>query len=357
MVPPISHNGKTITHGLRTTARCCLILAQRSIRRWLSTISLQYPYRPCARFLPYLGDSHPPVHGLLGQFQPALALTREEIEGYGLHWQEELFTTPFITDWVLDRVFHEKAAFVRDHFLERKTDYYYRMKEAFDTQRKVEAFFAALAADDGQRRDFFGKETTVQDAENLRDGLYALISDVLFVRDHRDPNRFHPRICVQLDFVYESLYDSDKALFNRLYDDYFYRRNNQYWYGEAMRKLPRLVEATRMLVCAEDLGMVPSCVPWVLNALRILSLEVQSMPKDPADEFGHTDRFPPSLRLHLLLPRHAHASPMVGRGLGPHPAITRPCSIAQVALPIPSPDGWPATWSAASWPPPPCFAS
>lgn len=232
------------------------------------------------------------VHGLLGQFQPALALTREEIEGYGLHWQEELFTTPFITDWVLDRVFHEKAAFVRDHFLERKTDYYYRMKEAFDTQRKVEAFFAALAADDGQRRDFFGKETTVQDAENLRDGLYALISDVLFVRDHRDPNRFHPRSCVQLDFVYESLYDSDKALFNRLYDDYFYRRNNQYWYGEAMRKLPRLVEATRMLVCAEDLGMVPSCVPWVLDALRILSLEVQSMPKDPADEFGHTDRFP-----------------------------------------------------------------
>lgn len=232
------------------------------------------------------------VHGLLGQFQPALALTREEIEGYGLHWQEELFTTPFITDWVLDRVFHEKAAFVRDHFLERKTDYYYRMKEAFDTQRKVEAFFAALVADDGQRRDFFGKETTVQDAENLRDGLYALISDVLFVRDHRDPNRFHPRICVQLDFVYESLYDSDKALFNRLYDDYFYRRNNQYWYGEAMRKLPRLVEATRMLVCAEDLGMVPSCVPWVLDALRILSLEVQSMPKDPADEFGHTDRFP-----------------------------------------------------------------
>lgn len=232
------------------------------------------------------------VHGLLGQFQPALALTREEIEGYGLHWQEELFTTPFITDWVLDRVFHEKAAFVRDHFLERKTDYYYRMKEAFDTQRKVEAFFAALAADDGQRRDFFGMETTVQDAENLRDGLYALISDVLFVRDHRDPNRFHPRICVQLDFVYESLYDSDKTLFNRLYDDYFYRRNNQYWYGEAMRKLPRLVEATRMLVCAEDLGMVPSCVPWVLDALRILSLEVQSMPKDPADEFGHTDRFP-----------------------------------------------------------------
>lgn len=232
------------------------------------------------------------VHGLIGQFQPALALTREEIESYGLQWQEELFTTPFITDWVLDRVFHERAACVRDHFLERKDGYHYRMKTEFDTQRKVEAYFKTLAAHPAKQREIFGVELAGQDLENLRDGLYALISDVLFVRDHRDATKFHPRISVQLDFIYESLYDSDKAIFNRLYDDYFYRRNNQYWYGEAMRKLPRLVEATRMLVCAEDLGMVPSCVPWVLDALRILSLEVQSMPKDPSDEFGRLESFP-----------------------------------------------------------------
>jgi 4-alpha-glucanotransferase len=41
-----------------------------------------------------------------------------------------------------------------------------------------------------------------------------------------------------------------------------------------------------MLVCAEDLGMVPDCVPWVMNELRILSLEIQSMPKDPTVRFG-----------------------------------------------------------------------
>ena len=72
----------------------------------------------------------------------------------------------------------------------------------------------------------------------------------LFVRDRKDPYKFHPRIAVQHAFVYESLYDSDKAAFNKLYDDYFYRRNNDFWYREAMKKLPRLVEATRMLVCA-----------------------------------------------------------------------------------------------------------
>lgn len=297
------------------------------------------------------------VHGLLGQFQPALALTREEIEGYGLHWQEELFTTPFITDWVLDRVFHEKAAFVRDHFLERKTDYYYRMKEAFDTQRKVEVFFATLAADDGQRRDFFGKETTVQDAENLRDGLYALISDVLFVRDHRDPNRFHPRICVQLDFVYESLYDSDKALFNRLYDDYFYRRNNQYWYGEAMRKLPA---SWRPRGC----WSVPKTWAWCPPVCLGCSTPCASS-RSKCRACRRTR--PTSLAIPIVSPIAPFApSPPTtcprfvngGTRTGTAPStITRPCSIAQAVLPIPSPDGWHATWSAASWPPPPCFAS
>ena len=211
------------------------------------------------------------VHGLLGQFSPALGMTREEIEAYGLHFQEELFTEPFITDWVIERMFGERAGMVRDTYLEPSHDGRYRMKETYNTQRKIEAAFA---------------DATDQDALNLRDGLYALVSDVLFVRDHRDPNKFHPRISVQFDFIYESLYDSDKYLFNKIYNDYYYHRNNQFWYREAMNKLPKVVEATRMLVCAEDLGMVPDCVAWVMEELKILSLEIQSMPKDPNVRFG-----------------------------------------------------------------------
>ncbi len=211
------------------------------------------------------------VHGLLGQFAPALGMSREEIEGYGLHWQEELFTEPFIADWVLDRVFREHADEVRSKYVEHTWSDRYKMRTEYDTQRKVEKSFEGKTSD----TDIW-----------IRDGLYALISDVLFVRDHRDPNRFHPRISVQFAFIYESLYDSDKTVFNRLYNDYFYRRNNQFWYQEAMKKLPKLVNATRMLVCAEDLGMVPDCVAWVMNELRILSLEIQSMPKDPHVRFG-----------------------------------------------------------------------
>ena len=217
------------------------------------------------------------VYGLLGQFAPALAMSREEIESYGLHFQEDRFTRPFITDWVLDRVFHERAGEVKEKYLDRLDDERYQMKSEVDTQRKVEALFA---------------DVTNEKELWLRDGLYALISDVLFVRDHTNPGVFHPRISAQLDFIYESLYDNDKAAFNRLYNDYFYRRNNQFWYQEAMKKLPKLVQATRMLVCAEDLGMVPDCVPWVMDELKILSLELQSMPKDPSVKFGHLSRTP-----------------------------------------------------------------
>ena len=217
------------------------------------------------------------VHGLLGQFTPALGMSREEIEGYGLYFQEELFTKPFIADWVLDRVFREHADEVREKYLNHLHDDIYEMKQECNTQRKVEEIFQGQYSE----KDIW-----------IRDGLYALISDVLFVRDNKDQNKFHPRISAQYDFMYEALCDTDKAAFNRLYNDYYYRRNSNFWYHEAMRKLPTLAEATRMLVCAEDLGMVPDCVEWVMRELRILSLEIQSMPKDPKVRFGHLSRNP-----------------------------------------------------------------
>ena len=212
------------------------------------------------------------VHGLLGQFQPALGLRPEEIEAYGLEFKKEIYTRPYITQEVLQDIFHEKAEWVRDTFLQPFKDGYYIMRPEYDTQRKVEA--AGLA-------------------EDIRDGLYTLISNVLFVRDHKNPELYHPRIAAQHSYIYKKLLtDNERHIFNRLYDDYFYRRNTQYWQREAMKKLPRLVEATRMLVCAEDLGMIPLCVPTVMDDLRILSLEVQSMPKEYGLQFGHPERYP-----------------------------------------------------------------
>ena len=54
-----------------------------------------------------------------------------------------------------------------------------------------------------------------------------------------------------------------------------------------MKKLPALKDATNMLICGEDLGMVPHSVPEVMQQLGILSLEIQRMPKNPQTEFFH----------------------------------------------------------------------
>lgn len=217
------------------------------------------------------------VHGLLGQFVPALAMSKEEIESYGLNFRHE-FLNPYIHEYFLNDIFGAHTDYVKETFIEPNGKWQeFRMKDNFSTQRKVEAYFA-------------GK--TDADSILIRDGLYSLISNVLFVRDRSNPGMYHPRISAQLDYTYRSLSDWEKNSFNRLYDQYFYHRHNDFWQEQAMKKLPQLTQSTRMLVCGEDLGMIPKCVDWVMKELRILSLEIQRMPKNPSYEFGHLNEYP-----------------------------------------------------------------
>lgn len=116
--------------------------------------------------------------------------------------------------------------------------------------------------------------------------------NMLFVEDKIQPGKYHPRISAHSTDCYNWLSDEQKRAYNNLYDDFFYRRHNEFWKWEAMKKLPPLIESTRMLVCGEDLGMIPDCVPSVMSGEQILSLEIQRMPKDPKQEFGSTYDYP-----------------------------------------------------------------
>lgn len=217
------------------------------------------------------------TQGLLGQFSPALGLTQQEIESYGITFSEQQFTRPFINNQMIERVFHAQASYVKEHYLVHLHDDIYTLKPQFDTQQKVATAFA--------------NKHTSQD-HMLRNGLYTLLNNVLFLNDKQDNKLFHPRIIAHKTLTYEALSEHHKNCFNRLYNDYFYQRNNQFWYREAMKKLPKLIEATHMLVCAEDLGMVPTCVSWAMQQLRILSLEVQSMPKAANTQFTNLHNVP-----------------------------------------------------------------
>ena len=117
-------------------------------------------------------------------------------------------------------------------------------------------------------------------------------TDVLFVEDPRQKGHWHPRIAAKETQLYASLPQWKQKKFDQIHEDFFWRRHNDFWKESAMRKLPALLRSMGMLCCGEDLGMIPSCVPEVMDELNILSLEIQRMPKDPADTFANPSRYP-----------------------------------------------------------------
>ncbi len=124
-------------------------------------------------------------------------------------------------------------------------------------------------------------------------GLGDEDTNTLFVRDHQYPDMYHPRISSQFTDRYNNtLDDYEKEKYNAIYTHYFYHRHNDFWAGQALSKLPALIDATSMLCCAEDLGMIPDCVGWVLDQLGVGTLEIQRMPKDPHQTFTNTAWYP-----------------------------------------------------------------
>lgn len=116
--------------------------------------------------------------------------------------------------------------------------------------------------------------------------------ETLFFEDPVKRGFWHLGISAHKSDVYKSLPEGEKLAFNRLYEDFFYVRHNKFWERIGYQKLPEIVSASNMLPCAEDLGMIPDCVPEVLRDLKILTLEVQRMPKEYGRSVGDPARYP-----------------------------------------------------------------
>ena len=219
------------------------------------------------------------VEGILGQFVPAIPVTEREIRARGMAFDHDRLCRPYITERVLWNVFGDSARAALD-FLQKRPDGRYDLLPDFVSQRQVEAHFAA-------------QEPTEQNAR-LRDGLYKLISNVVLL-DPAVPVAAPEgsgwsggfRFAMEKTSSFQQLDDQAQQQLRALYLDYFYQRQDDFWQQEAMEKLPALKRATKMLICGEDLGMVPHCVPDVMAELGILSLEIQRMPKQAGLTFFH----------------------------------------------------------------------
>ncbi len=211
------------------------------------------------------------IHGLTGRFNPSLPLTRGEIERAGFPLSPQ-HLKPAITDFTLGSLFDkELIATVKEFYITEVSDGRYEFKSEYDTQRKIAA--------------------AVSDA-TLRDGLMLLHNEVLFIEDQDNEGYYHPRILGANSLAYKSLATWEQKCFDDLHDDFYYRRHNDFWRDSAMAKLPTLTQSTNMLVCGEDLGMIPDCVEEVMQREQILSLEIERMPKATGVAFANPAHYP-----------------------------------------------------------------
>jgi 4-alpha-glucanotransferase len=214
------------------------------------------------------------VEGILGRFIPALPVHTNEFGEKGIWFEYDRYCKPYIVDDIIHQTFNSHSGFVKEHFLQKNSRGSYDLKEEFSTQKKVE--------------DYFALQDDTDENNKIKSGLFDLVSNViLFEEEDSNKQGFHFRISIDHTSSFQHLENATKAKVWDLYINYFYRRQDEFWKKEAMKKLPALKDATEMLICGEDLGMVPHSVPEVMQALGILSLEIQRMPKNPNIEFFH----------------------------------------------------------------------
>jgi 4-alpha-glucanotransferase len=209
------------------------------------------------------------VEGILGHFEPAIPVHRVEFYQRNIWFDKDRYTRPFINEAVLWEVFGQQSDAIKEQYLDHSGNGFYTLKEAYDTQRKIEAAFAGSPD------------------VRIRNGLYDLLSNVILLEvAGSGGEQFHFRISMEQTSSFRYLEWHTQQQLRDLYVNYFYSRQDDFWQREAMNKLPALKRATNMLVFGEDLGMVPRSVPDVMRQLGILSLEVQRMPKNTSRDFA-----------------------------------------------------------------------
>lgn len=217
------------------------------------------------------------VEGIMGRFEPAIPIHFNEFQKNGIDFEYNRFCKPFINNDVLQRVFKQNTFKAKEQFFVKTNHVHYELKSEFDTQKKVEEYFEANPNEDIA----------------LKFSLYNIISNViLFEVEDSSKTQFHFRFNIESTLSFQFLDNINQQKLKSLYVDYFFKRQDLFWEKEAMQKLPALKKATNMLICGEDLGMIPSCVPGVMNQLGILSLEIQRMPKDSNVEFFNPNNAP-----------------------------------------------------------------
>ena len=192
------------------------------------------------------------LSGLLGHFSPSAGLTRKDLDDLGydegrIRW----LSLPHVTGAELSSAFGENAGQVAEKLLARVgQEDLYNIRTDLDSEAAIQA---------------------LTEPPEVKSFLVSLHGDRTLLTGGSEV--FFTPWYLERTKGYRSLSDQDKA---RLGDLLARRRreSEESWEREGRLILAMLRDTTDMLVCAEDLGDVPDCVPRVLSELGILGLRI-----------------------------------------------------------------------------------
>ena len=206
------------------------------------------------------------VDGSMGFFVPAIPLSKADFLYTGIDFDEQRFCIPFITDQILIEAFGQAVNDIKSIFFNGHS-----FKKEFDSQQKIEVYF--------HKNDKYIK---------YKQKLFGIVSNVILLKDPTEDDAYHFRINMQQTATYNQFPQPQKTTLDSLYNKYFFENQNELWKKEGTETLSMLAASTKMLLCAEDLGMVPAFTEQVLSELNILSLQIQQMPKTDKEVFSDT---------------------------------------------------------------------
>jgi len=210
------------------------------------------------------------IEGVFGVFVPAIAFTKDDFYNTGLHFDENRYCNPYINDELLQKMFGDKASDIKLQFMNGNA-----FKEELNTQRKIE---------------LFSKLNNIDPL--VKQKLFDLLGEVILFKDEKNNEQYHFRIDIHDTNSFKNLPHDEQEKLNRLYVQYFYEKQNDLWYRVAQEKLDAIQQSSDMMICAEDLGMVPDMVEDVLKSREMLALQVQRMPKKSYQQFSHPNDAP-----------------------------------------------------------------
>jgi 4-alpha-glucanotransferase len=190
--------------------------------------------------------------GLLGRFSPSAGLSRADLERLGFdEGRQRWLSIPHVTGREAETALGADAQRVESLCLRRVGgEDLYNLLPALDGEEAI------------QKLDEPAEVKAFLRSWHANRPLILDGADTFFPAWYRENTK-----------AFQSLAEGEKAGLRRLIDEKR-RVSEEIWEKQGEKLLASLQGSTDMLVCAEDLGDVPRCVPRVLSRRGILSLRI-----------------------------------------------------------------------------------